>query len=52
MPLPLDADEAAALDPVLNAGVPESIAVAVRVVYACSFPPEVRLFAGRRAVRR
>jgi len=53
LPLPLDADEVAALDPVLNAGAPTGVAVAARAVYAAYFPPEARLFAGRRrAVRR
>ncbi len=52
VPLPLAADEAAALDPVLNAGVPAPVVVAVRVVYTAYFPPEARLFTGRRAVRR
>ena len=41
------------IDPaVLNAGVPAPVVVAVRVVYTAYFPPEARLFTGRRAVRR
>jgi hypothetical protein len=60
-PWPLDADEASAvLDPVLNAGVPETSAkspvgeelfnlgVTLNRIYANHFPPEARLFAGRR----
>jgi hypothetical protein len=58
---PLDADEAnAVLDPVLNAGVPETptksplgedlfqLGVTLNRIYANHFPPEARLFAGRR----
>jgi hypothetical protein len=54
-PEPLDADEARTeLDPVLNAGVPEPTPAAalfdwaVDLVRASYFPPEARLFAGRR----
>ena len=52
MPLPLDAEEARELDPALNTGLPASVVEAARVVYACYFPAEARLFASRRAVRR